>query len=248
MNLKLCWSKGTPNWGDDCNSFLFKYITGKEPEFVSLGAPKIFPHYMMVGSILQYANHCTEVWGTGLRFKNGHLKKPAKIYAVRGPLTRKILIKKNIDCPKIYGDPVLLLPKFYKPNIGKEYKLGIIPHYIDKQFVKINEPGVLYIDIQSGFYNVVDNINKCERIASSSLHGLILADAYNVPSVWLKISDKVEGADLKFNDYFLSVGRPPNRFVDFKSLNSVDGLYKHFYSYSLNIDLNELYRSCPFKK
>lgn len=247
MFNKLCWSKGTPNWGDDCNPFLFEFISGYKPELVKLGAPKTEPHYMMVGSILHYANPNTHVWGTGLRFSDKPLKKPAKIYAVRGPLTRDILIKHDIECPEVYGDPVLLLPRFYSPKIEKKYKLGVIPHYIDKRFVKINEPGVLQIDIQGSFYDVIDAINSCEKIISSSLHGLILADAYGIPAMWLKISDKVEGAELKFNDYFLSVKREPNKFIDFNSLHSITDALKYFYDYKIDVDLDKLYSVCPFK-
>lgn len=247
MNTKLCWSKGTPNWGDDCNPFIFELISGHRPELVPLGHPKQFPHYMMIGSILHYASQHTVVWGTGLRFDNKPIKKPAKICAVRGPLTRNILLQRGIQCPEIYGDPALLLPRFYQPQSKKKFKLGVIPHYIDKKIVAINNPEVLLIDIQSGFYNVIDAINSCKKVVSSSLHGLIIADAYGIPAIWLKISDKVEGAALKFNDYFLSVNRKTNDFIKFKNLHHIDDALSYFYDYEIEINLDKLYLNCPFK-
>jgi len=160
------------------------------------------------------------------------------------------LIKNNIDCPEIYGDPVLLLPRFYKPNINKEYKLGVIIHYIDKKWFGLNigNKNVLQIDIQSGFYNVITQVLKCEKIISSSLHGLILADAYGIPAMWLKVTDKVEGAELKFNDYFMSVGRPKNIHIDYHLLREPLDALKYFYQYKIDIDLEKLYHACPFRR
>ncbi len=56
------------------------------------------------------------------------------------------------------------------------------------------------IDIQGNWENVIDDINRCEFIASSSLHGIITADSYNIPSLWIKMSDKITGGNFKFQD------------------------------------------------
>lgn len=44
-------------------------------------------------------------------------------------------------------------------------------------------------------------------VISSSLHGIIAAEALGVPAVWMEMSDAVEGKGLKFYDYFLGSGR-----------------------------------------
>lgn len=117
--------------------------------------------------------------------ENRKFKIPLKkVHAVRGPLTRNLILSQGIECPEIYGDPGLLVSKIYKPNFKKKYKLGLIPHYVDKEnkyvnYLKNKYPNeVLVIDIQSSFKNVIDNINKCEMIASSSLHGVITAQMH----------------------------------------------------------------------
>ena len=45
-------------------------------------------------------------------------------------INKTIFRKKNIFVPEIFGDPALLLPLFYEPNIIQKYKnyIGVIPH------------------------------------------------------------------------------------------------------------------------
>ena len=51
----------------------------------------------------------------------------------------------------------------------------------------------------------IDEIANSELIISSSLHGIIIAEAYGVPAILL---NKTEDGDLfKYNDYYYSTGR-----------------------------------------
>ena len=119
----------------------------------------------------------------------------------------------------------MLLPKFYFPEIQKKYEIGIIPHFVDKnnKFLR-NFSGyknILIIDVeQKNSLNFINNILQCKKIFSSSLHGLIVSDAYSIPSIWIKLSDDIKGNDFKFYDYFESVGRMDEKpFVFTSSLN-----------------------------
>jgi pyruvyltransferase len=141
---------------------------------------------------------------------------------------------------------------FYKPSKKKKYKLGIIPHYVDKENVFFNKlknnPDILIIDIEGGIKKVVDEICSCELIASSSLHGIIVADAYGIPSTWIKFSDNVMGSGFKFRDYFASVGRKDNAPLTIDKKSTIKKILEGYSDYELDIDLDKLLGACPFKK
>jgi pyruvyltransferase len=238
------------NFGDAINPLLVKALSGLQPLRVN---PKYyqFDHIFAIGSILQTANSHTVIWGAGLISEDAICKEtPKKICAVRGPKTRELLLKQNIDCPEIYGDPALLMPKIYNPNIEKKYKLGIIPHYIDQdvEWLKsINSSDVLVINIlRDDPLEFIDELLSCEKVASSSLHGLIAADAYGIPSTWIKFSENIFGGDFKFIDYFLSVKRNDKNAFIIDTSTTIEDISLQFYEYKIEIDLNLLIQSAPF--
>lgn len=114
------------NWGDYVNLVLAGFISSK----------KVFPYLYvtskktiaMMGSILPWAiDENTIVWGSGCLDSNDplwkNINKPKQVLAVRGPLTRDVLLKNSIDCPEIYGDPALLFPRYYSPQIEKNINM-----------------------------------------------------------------------------------------------------------------------------
>ena len=101
----------------------------------------------------------------------------------------------------------------YKSNSIKQYKIGIIPHINDYKEIKQKfiDTDICVIDLyinndEDSMKKVIDDINKCEFIFSSSLHGVIISNAYNVPVVKFR-HNKLAGDDIKFIDYFDSVYR-----------------------------------------
>jgi len=246
------------NWGDAVNPILIIFLSGQNPTYLSMSKFRLknrfFPKpvYLVCGSILAYADKNTIIWGPGFGSSDNRLKeKPKKILAVRGPLSRQKILDQGYDAPNIFGDPALLFPRFYHPKISKRYKLGIIPHFTDWGDPRIQRFNVnkyiLLIDITSGIFNVVDNILSCERVASSSLHGLIVADAYKIPSVWIKIGDKIIGKDFKFNDYFSSIGKTNQGPLLITDTMNIEDLIKRVKINDISLDLDELIEVCPFK-
>lgn len=165
---------------------------------------------MLLGSILQRADSKTVVCGAGFMFGDGKpLEKPLLITCVRGPLTGALLDRQGIQHPRRFADPGVLAPILFNPTQKIKHKIGIIPHYVDAQSTWIKtckEQGIKIIDVFSPLKRFFRDIQKCEVILSSSLHGLIFAHAYGKPAVWIELSDKVAGNGFKFFDYYQSAG------------------------------------------
>lgn len=211
----------TKNWGDIISKFLLEYYSGKK-----LKTEDVFyfddASYMLdkngkivgVGSSMKYVMPDDYVWGTGCIDEYHIGQKPKKVYSVRGPITREQLLKRGWDVPEIYGDPALLFPRIYNPKVNKKYKYGLIPHCVDfksldglKAINRAEALGIKIINITSGVYEFIDQVLECETILSSSLHGLIVSDAYGIPNYRVKLSSLIHGGDFKYLDYYASVNR-----------------------------------------
>ena len=244
-----CRIPSRPNFGDALTPWLAQRLTGQHPIFVR---PEDRRHkYLMVGSIISFANSTCTVWGSGIMNRDDNISPAATLLSVRGPLTRARAIECGADCNEIYGDPALLLPRFYSPASNLRKSCGIIGHFSDRprlesQWRESNE--LRLIDIQEPVETVIDNIVACETIASSSLHGLIVSHAYGIPAVWIKFRDLPSGDDSKFHDYFLSLGMtPPNPIcLQYNSINAAE-LSRHAKLPSTPLDTRPLWEACPFK-
>ncbi|MBJ3774013.1 hypothetical protein JEQ20_26500, partial [Klebsiella pneumoniae] len=89
---------------------------------------------------------------------------------------------------------------------------------------------------------VVDEIISCEYILSTSLHGVIVAQAYDIPTLWIKHND-INTDGIKFYDYFDSVGiKPYDGFEDYESLiNDYESAFvKHANISKITTDLKKM--------
>jgi pyruvyltransferase len=255
----LYWStskNGLENYGDILGPYLFEKLTLKKPILAKSPHDRRYRYfiknYITVGSVVSVASVNSVVWGSGIIKKNDRVRK-ASFKAVRGPLTRQRILELGFSCPETYGDPAILLPLFYAPRIVKKYKLGIVPHYVDYDavFAQYNSvEGVTIIKLHSNnIEKTTDEILACEQILSSSLHGLIVPQAYGIKATWAKFSDKLTGDDVKFYDYFASVGIVSTQFVDLQksTLTTLPLLSGQIIDKNqLKKIQEELLYSCPF--
>jgi pyruvyltransferase len=237
------------NWGDHINPYIVEKMTGKTVLQSTFGWTE---HLLAVGSILRNANNNSIVWGSGFISKTSKLKgTPKKIAAVRGPLTGQRLTDLGYENPKIYGDPALLMPRFYNPQVAKEHKIGLVAHYAEKNDAIVsylNTLGIYPVDIQLPVEEFVDELCKCETIISSSMHGLIAADAYGIPNRWLMLSDKLVGGEFKFHDYYNGIGvfgQTPVKAPELFSIDNLDALIALTSKKEIDLDLDKLYNAFP---
>lgn len=206
VNLLYWKPKKGDNVGDLLSLIVFNYIRKKSRIVIK---PR---RLVMIGSVLSFVGGGkTTVWGTGLMNEscvqallNPFKKVKLDIRAVRGPKTRDILLKSGFKCPKVYGDPAILMPLYYKPSIAQiKGKVVIIPHHSRLEKYKGLYDNVLdtYTDDWQGFIN---QILSAEKVISSSLHGIILAESYGIPCVML---NDIPDSRFKYDDYYLSTGR-----------------------------------------
>jgi hypothetical protein len=195
--------------------------TGTSGNFGDILTPEIFKHFnipisyvsdhnkdfdaLCVGSIIKFAKPGTIVLGSGLMSNKNPVCIAAEYRFVRGPITRNKILSAGGYCPEIYGDPGLLCPLFCNESY-KEFDIGIIPHAIHYNRVKQQYPNKNIINLNTtDIYKTIKEITKCKKIISGSLHGIIVANAYNIPAAWVNLGN-IKGDGTKFLDYFSSIG------------------------------------------
>ena len=211
----------------------------------SYGRPDASPtddnKIVAIGSLLSYdvIHSKSIVWGTGTLTRRAVRKYPrlfplnrslpiifnrlvhnrppqSTILAVRGPITRQLLQDQNISCPEVYGDPAIVLPRYYKPEISNKHIVGLILHHSQEHLldnIDLTSLGIHLISIkrcnEKEIEQFINEVNSCEKILSSSLHGLIVAQAYNIPAQWIQLRGSPIHSDEshKFYDYFLGANQ-----------------------------------------
>lgn len=159
-------------------------------------------------------------------------------HAVRGRQTAKGLRALGVDVPEVYGDPVWFLPRIFPlEGLRKRKELGVIVHISELQEARLTAkvksslkrykiPASLADDIViintyteptvEAFERKVREIAECKRILSTSLHGLVIAETYNIPCAWFSTRqgqsdflpfDGPQPIDHRMVDFYSGVGR-----------------------------------------
>lgn len=216
--MKVCFAD-IGNMGDQLNRLVLDRIFGYEVEAVAPEEAEVFgigSHLSLLAKVDPARKPPVSVWGTGFISK---LSTTARIpttgidyRAVRGELSRRVLegkLGRPLDVPT--GDPGLLASRLFTESVPKAHHLGIIPHFRERddpqfrELARLSDDSVV-IDLTGDPLSVIREIASCEQVISSSLHGLIVADSFGIPSLHVKVTDQVNGDGFKFADYYSAFG------------------------------------------
>lgn len=131
----------------------------------------------------------------------------ATFLSVRGPLTRA-----SMEAPSdtLLGDLGLLSSRVFRrrrrPRSATNEVVGLVPHFIHATAswvprLAASAEKATVIDVRWSPARVVREMSSCTLIITSSLHGLIVADALGIPAVWGNPEPITIGADHKFLDH-----------------------------------------------
>ena len=253
--IPLAWAGSTDamdylNFGDALSPVMVALLTSAPIERVSTRSTAA--RLAAVGTIGHgFAKGQTWFWGTGCSlWRNPSAPSEEReaftipddsefiLTATRGPLSESLLAGPDGERPGVFGDPVWLLPRFYRPQVEKRWKLGVILHLselADRSYEARPRPGMdrfkipkaladdvhlitTCTPIDTAFLGTkIDEILACERIVSTSLHGMVVAESYGIPCLYfspqgaepgpaLRSLDVENGVDPKIIDLYTGLG------------------------------------------
>ncbi len=150
------------------------------------------------------------VWSAGFMYpKDRPVSYGANVrfLAVRGQSSAVLLDQVRPSAPVIGDGGILIGDLFPYEQVAKRYELGILPHMSDvRASLALGLPawaGAKMIDVLAPVDEVNRDIASCRRILSSSLHGIVTADAFGIPSAYAVFEGgrSVEGGGFKYADY-----------------------------------------------
>jgi pyruvyltransferase len=195
----------TDNFGDLLGPLIVSRILEREQLHDVPGETR---RILAVGSILRLARDGDVVWGTGANGKSLDETfgfNQLDVRAVRGPRTRAFLETKGIEAPGVYGDPALLIPHLWSDDdLGIERRrsgIGVVPNLHDARGRTARRDLILPT---KPVLEVIRAVAAREFVVGSSLHGVVVAEAFGVPARFVGSPSEPE---FKYRDYLEGTGR-----------------------------------------
>ena len=217
-----------------------------------------------LGSVFHKVKKNDHIWGTGINPTwQGNYPATLNIYAVRGKLTEKLIRERmHYDKAVAYGDPGLAVPELF-PELRVMRKISkarakdndprfcFVPHAHDHSTaVRFLEKSILIIPVFQRWRAVLETLaSKCDYVASTSLHGIVEADALGIPTLWFQWFNSsvshTEGV-FKYHDYFSTVGKSLSPVSNIGQVLNKSAYAKPLYKSTLNKAVNAIKGSFPY--
>lgn len=165
---------------------------------------------LSVGSIMKLAKPGDVVWGTGVNGKSLDVRlncSDLDVRAVRGPLSAEWLRARGARVPTVYGDPGLLSAHLWPGEPSGSRNYTIVPNLHDAA-AYVDDPHA--ISPLMPFWAIRERILDSQLVVGSSLHGIVVAEAYGIPARLIVSSQEPE---FKYRDYYLGTGRSSCSFA-----------------------------------
>jgi hypothetical protein len=216
------------NFGDSLSELLYWALCQRDADGKIISrASGPYDAIYLIGSVIsadrinQALEHCRAgnprplaFWGCGARGRDvipGELTRHCDFRAVRGPLTMEVL---GLPTTTPLGDPGLLLPLLYQPQIVPKFagKAICVPHCLDRKSDAeiLRETGVDYVvrpvvrPEPADILHLIDIIHSVGFVLSGAMHFCILAFAYGTAfSYW---SAGHLDTPFKWEDFSASIG------------------------------------------
>ena len=210
MRYVPCFFALQANYGDMLTLHILNFFARRmfsNLEFVHTNNPNA-ARVIGIGSIVGAVSPEFQgyVWTTGNALDKLSIHaKNAKVVAVRGKQTLKALNREKTNTV-IFGDGGLLLHRVFDKPVLKRFKYGFIPHVAEHDIAQscalMRCASVRFINLRDTVPAVTEAIKSCQYIISSSLHGLVVADAFEIPNFRVQISNRIIGGNYKYEDYY----------------------------------------------
>ena len=160
-----------------------------------------------VGSIMRLTQPGDVVWGTGINGKTMSVgaAPDLDVRAVRGPRTAEALRRAGAKVPDVFGDPALLWsrwwPREFYLTAGESLEpFSVVPNHNERH--QTSGPNV--IDPLGDPHHIIGRIARSEFVCGSSLHGIVLAEAFGIPA---RLVRSAAEPPFKYDDYYSGTGR-----------------------------------------
>lgn len=203
--MKLVYYRdGAGNFGDDLNPWLWSRLLGdlldEDPR----------EHFFGIGTIIGFFPELggdKHVFGSGIGYRDiePDARRDWRFHMVRGPLTAARL---GLDPAVAVTDPALLLAALPWPASPRRHRVAYMPHHHGAAagpWAEIaGEAGLAYIDPRWGPMRCLHEIRASELLVTEAMHGAIVADAFGIPWIPVKLYPWV--LDFKWHDWCATIG------------------------------------------